>query len=89
MTDKSMDPFSINRQVLEKDAMLRVVPDLLSNQNEYFSLKHSSFNMEAYKNGSARQAMFNDFKIPNSFTLENSFFARYTETELEHINLAI
>jgi hypothetical protein len=30
MTDKSMDPFSINKQVLEKDAMLRVVPDLLS-----------------------------------------------------------
>lgn len=42
--------------------------------------------MESYKLGSARQAMFNDFKIINSFTLENSFFARYTEQELEKIN---
>lgn len=30
--------------------------------------------------------MFYDFKIINSFTLENSFFARYTEQELEKIN---
>jgi hypothetical protein len=39
--------------------------------------------MEPYKNGSARQAMYNDFKILNSLTLENSFFARYSETEIE------
>jgi len=39
--------------------------------------------MEAYKSGSARQVMFNEFKIPNSFTLENSFFARFSEQELE------
>ena len=32
--------------------------------------------------------MFNDFKIVNSFTLENSFFARYTEEERERINNA-
>jgi hypothetical protein len=30
--------------------------------------------------------MFNDFKIVNSFTLENSFFARYTEEERNEIN---
>jgi hypothetical protein len=45
--------------------------------------------MEPYKNGSARQAMFNDFKILNSYTLENSFFARYTEQEIEQINTTI
>ena len=33
--------------------------------------------------------MFNDFKILNSFTLENSFFARYTEAELEQITVTI
>lgn len=54
--------------------MLRVVPHLLSNQNEYFSFKDCTFTMEAYKAGSARQTMFNEFKINNSFTLENSFF---------------
>ena len=33
--------------------------------------------------------MFNDFKIVNSFTLENSFFARYTEDERNEINQRI
>jgi predicted nucleic-acid-binding protein len=58
----------------EKDAMLRVVPELLSSQNEYFNIKNCTFVMEAYKAGSCRQAMFTDLKIHNSFTLENSFF---------------
>ena len=70
----------------EKDSMLRVIPQLLSEKNEFFSFKYSTFSMEAYKAGSARQAMFHDLKIINSFTLENSFFARYTEQELEKIN---
>jgi len=70
----------------EKDSMLRVVPQLLSEKNEFFSFRYSTFNMEGYKAGSARQAMFHDLKIINSFTLENSFFARYTEQELEKIN---
>lgn len=38
----------------EKNAMLRVVPYMLSKQNEYFSMKYSSFCMEDYKAGSAR-----------------------------------
>jgi hypothetical protein len=38
--------------------------------------------MEGYKAGSARQAMHNEFGILNSFTVEDSFFARYTEAEL-------
>ena len=76
----------VQKSEAENDAMLRVIPHLLSNKNEYFSMKHTTFSMEAYKAGSARQAMFNDFKIPNSFTLENSFFARYTEEEREAIN---
>jgi len=75
----------ISKKDSENDAMLRVIPHLLSAKNEYFSMKDCSFNMEAYKAGSARQAMFNDFKIVNSFTLENSFFARYTEEEKKRI----
>lgn len=66
--------------------MLRVIPDMLSCCNDYFSFDHSTFNMEGYKAGSARQAMFNDFKIPNSFTLENSFFAKYSEKEADKQN---
>ena len=60
----------------EANAMIRVVPDLLTIKNEYFNIKHSTFTMEAYKAGSCRQAMFTDFKINNSFTLENSFFQK-------------
>jgi len=69
--------------------MLRVIPHLLTGKNEYFSMNNCTFNMEQYKAGSARQAMFNDFKIINSFTLENSFFARYTEEEKRKINQLI
>lgn len=60
----------------ENDAMLRVVPNVLSNINEWFSMSNCTFSMEAYKANSARQAMFNEFKINNSFTLENSFFTK-------------
>lgn len=38
----------------EKDSMLRVIPQLLSEQNEFFSFRYSTFNMEGYKAGSAR-----------------------------------
>ena len=44
-------------------------------------MEYTTFNMEQYKQGSARQAMFNDFKILNSFTLENSFFSKPPKTE--------
>jgi hypothetical protein len=38
----------------EKDAMLKVVPHLLTQKNEHFSIKNSTFVMEAYKAGSCR-----------------------------------
>jgi hypothetical protein len=56
--------------------MLRVVPHLLTNTNEWFSIGKSTFSMEQYKANSARQVMFNEFKISSSFTLENSFFTK-------------
>lgn len=46
ITDNKTDPFTLNKQTLEKDAMLRVIPDMLSMKNEYFSIKNSSFSME-------------------------------------------
>lgn len=66
----------------EASAELRLVPYLLTTENKYFAIRHSTFTMEAYKNGSARQVFFNEFKINHSFTLENSFFKKYTDREL-------
>ena len=45
-------------------------------------MKGTTFCMEGYKAGSARQAMHNEFGILNSFTVEYSFFTRYTEVDL-------
>jgi len=42
--------------------------------------------MEQYKASSARQVFFTDLKINLSFTLENSFFKKYTKQEIEIIN---
>lgn len=68
---------------LVPSAELRMVPYLLTGENKYFGIRHCTFNMEAYKEGSARQVFFNEFKINQSFTLENSFFKKYTDKELE------
>ena len=54
------------------------IKDLLGARNKNFSSDQSSLNMEQYKVGSARQVMFNDFRVAQSFTLENSFFAQYS-----------
>lgn len=68
---------------VENDAFLRVIPSMLGQRNAFFQFDNCTFNMENYKNGSARQVMFNEFKIQNSYTLENSFFARFSDAELE------
>jgi len=41
--------------------------------------------MEGYKVATARQVFFSEYKINNSFTLENSFFKKYNEKEIEAI----
>jgi len=63
--------------------MLRVVPSLLGEKNPYFMFRNCTFTMEQYKSGSCRQTMFTDFKINNSFTLENSFFQIDPKAHLE------
>ena len=66
-----------------ENAQLRLVPSLLSQENRHFTLKDCTFTMEQYKIGSARQVFFTEFKILNSFTLENSFFKKCTEKDNE------
>ena len=63
-------------QEQEKDAELRVMPTFIHRKNPLFWVLECTYDMEAYKCGSARQVMFNEFKIQHSFTLENSPFAR-------------
>ena len=58
------------------NASLRIIPYLITQINQQFKLKNSTFQLEQYKNSSARQVFFNEFKIVQSFTLENSFFKR-------------
>lgn len=52
-------------------------------------MKYTTFYMEGYKAGSARQAMFNEFGILNSFTVEDTFFTRFTEADLLQYNETI
>jgi hypothetical protein len=47
-------PTLSTQQQYENNAMLRVVPHLLSNLNEWFSMGNSTFSMEQYKANSAR-----------------------------------
>lgn len=58
------------------NASLRIIPYLLSQLNPLFRIRDTTFTMETYKSSSARQVFFTEFGIPNSFTLENSFFKK-------------
>lgn len=51
-------------------------------------MKDCTFTIEQYKVGSARQVFFTEFKILNSFTLENSFFKKCTEKDNEITNVS-
>lgn len=44
----------INKRDTDNDVTLRIMPYLLSNKNEYFSMKNCSFNMETHKVDSTR-----------------------------------
>ena len=59
---------------------------MLSLENKHFSFRQTSYNMETYKTGSARQVFFTEFKIQNSFTLENSFFKKLTAEDKKVMN---
>ncbi len=62
-----------------KNAMLRVLPLLLSQRNKNFSFKDSTFKLEKFKETSARIVLFRELGIINSFTLESSFITQRPE----------
>jgi hypothetical protein len=57
-----------------KNALMRVLPVLLSQKNKSFSFKDCRFKMEKVKESTARIVVFREFNVLNSFTLESSFF---------------
>ena len=60
-------PFSTWTQV-------RLLPRLLARRSEYIRLSSCRFTIEACKLGTARVVVWKEFKVMNSFTLENSFY---------------
>jgi hypothetical protein len=66
-----------------ENATLRLIPHLLAQENKHFSFKDTTFTMEQYKMGSARQVFFGEYKTLHSFTLENSFFKKQTQSDNE------
>lgn len=67
---------SIKYEARIKNAMLRVLPLMLSQKNHEFSFKDSYFRMEKYKESSARIVLFREFNILQSFTVESSFIKK-------------
>ncbi len=59
---------------LRKNAAIRVVPLLMSQQNKNFSYKASRFRMEKCKEATARIVVFKEFGVTTSYTCESSFF---------------
>ena len=60
-------PFSTWTQV-------RLLPRLLARRSQFISLPSCRFGVEACKLGTARVVVWKDFRVMNSFTLENSFY---------------
>ena len=59
----------------EKDPTApRILPFIFSKLTEMFSYKDCSFQIHKSKEKTARIALWNEYKIPNIFTLEASFF---------------
>lgn len=59
---------------IKKNAAIRVVPLLLSQQNRQFSYKNSKFRVEKSKEATARIVIFKELGITTSYTCEASFF---------------
>ena len=52
----------------------KLIPHLMAKQNSYFSYKNSKFVIERGKESSARVAVYKQFDIVNSYTMETSFY---------------
>ena len=57
-----------------KNAYLRVIPLLCCHKNSKFAFNECRFRIEKQKETTARVVVFREFNIPNSFTMECSFF---------------
>jgi Zinc carboxypeptidase/Cytosolic carboxypeptidase N-terminal domain len=57
-----------------KNLLAKVIPVLMATRNSFFSFSDSHFRMEQDKLSTARIVVFNEFQIPNSYTMEASFF---------------
>ena len=53
---------------------VRLFPRILAKNSFMFNLKDCKFKVEKSKIGSARVVVWKEFKVTNSFTLENSFY---------------
>ena len=53
---------------------VRLLPRLLAKRSKYIRLASCLFGIEACKVGTARVVVWKEFKVMNSFTLENSFY---------------
>ena len=70
----SRDIFIFAPTVKEDDDMLKVrnFPAILNNSSHYFNFEGCKFANEAYKKNCARLAVFRDFNIFHSYTIESS-----------------
>jgi hypothetical protein len=60
----------------------------MARNSHLFSLKDCKFKVEKHKLGTARVVAWKEFKITNSFTLENSFHAYdYGEDEIREFTV--
>lgn len=66
---------SNEQEYIRKNSLIQTIPLVMSQLSENFSYIFSRFQMEKYKESTARMVMFKEFNIINSYTCEASFFA--------------
>jgi len=69
-----------------KNAHLRIIPLMCCQKNELFKLKGCRFRLERGREATARVAIFKEFNIMNSFTLECSFFGKENNVKKKAID---
>jgi hypothetical protein len=65
---------SSNMYDMRKNLLARMIPALLSRRTKLFSYKDSHFRMHKSKESSARIVVYKEFGIPNSYTMEATFY---------------
>lgn len=68
---------------LQSSANLRIIPYFLTQLNNHFKIRNTTFSLEQYKVSCSRQVLFSELKIQQSFTLENSFFKKLKNKKTE------